>query len=169
MSRRQNVDLELFTHWVPVELRYSDLDPQNHVNNAVYFTYFELARVRFLHALHEQALEGMRREQEPERASAGGDHPTTADLGFVVVTASCFYRRPIAGLEPVAVGVRCAAASRATIGLEYAICDQPQGKLYATGATGIVSVDRATGRPRSLPTWARLVLGTDSDGPSSET
>lgn len=166
MSRRQNVDLELFTHWVPIELRYSDLDPQNHVNNAVYFTYFELARVRFLHALHEHALENMRREQEPERAGDGDARPTTADLGFVVVTASCFYRRPISGLEPVVVGVRCAGASRATIDLEYAICDRPQGTLYATGATGIVSVDSATGRPRSLPTWARLALG-ETSGPSA--
>ena len=30
----------------PVELRYSDVDAMNHVNNAVYVTFLETARIR---------------------------------------------------------------------------------------------------------------------------
>ena len=162
-GRHHSVDLNLFTHWVPVETRYSDLDPQNHVNNAVFFTYFEQARVRFLRALREQALEDKHRE-----GIGGGEaQPASADMGFVVVTASCFYRRPITGLEPVVVGVRCSGASRATLDLEYTICDRPQGRLYATGVTALASVDPASGRPRSLPAWMRLAFDA-SVQPSDE-
>ena len=32
----------------PIEVRYGDLDPQGHVNNAKYLTYFEQARVHYL-------------------------------------------------------------------------------------------------------------------------
>jgi acyl-CoA thioester hydrolase len=31
----------------PIEVRYGDLDPQGHVNNAKFLTYFEQARVRY--------------------------------------------------------------------------------------------------------------------------
>ena len=169
MSGRKAVDLAQFTHWVPVEIRYSDLDTQGHVNNAVYFTYFEHARVRFLYALRERIIEEQRRERERQHAAEAQEMP--ADLPFVVATAACAYRRPITGLEPVVVGVRCAASSRASIDLEYAICDRPQGRLYATGNTTIVSVDPDSGRPRALPTWALRAIErrsgkgeTSSDG-----
>jgi acyl-CoA thioester hydrolase len=32
----------------PVEVRYGDLDPQGHLNNAKHLTYFEQARVHYL-------------------------------------------------------------------------------------------------------------------------
>ena len=35
----------------PIEVRYGDLDPQGHVNNAKYLTYFEQARVHYLISL----------------------------------------------------------------------------------------------------------------------
>jgi acyl-CoA thioester hydrolase len=34
-----------FRFYHPIEVRYGDLDPQGHVNNAKYLTYFEQARV----------------------------------------------------------------------------------------------------------------------------
>ena len=150
-SGRHTVDLARFTSWVPIEIRYSDLDTQGHVNNAVYFTYFEHARVRFLFRLRERALDEVRRQPvgDGDARQAGSE-----DLPFVVSTASCEYRRPITGLDPIAVGVRCESASRASLNLEYVLCDRPHGQLFATGATTIVSVDPQSGRPRSLPRWA---------------
>ncbi len=40
---------------VPVEIRYSDLDPYGHVNNAVYLAYFEQVRVAYWRALATRA------------------------------------------------------------------------------------------------------------------
>ena len=37
-----------FKFFHPIEIRYGDLDPQGHVNNAKYLTYFEQARVHYL-------------------------------------------------------------------------------------------------------------------------
>ena len=37
------------THFYhPIEVRYGDLDPQGHVNNAKHLTYFEQARIAYL-------------------------------------------------------------------------------------------------------------------------
>jgi acyl-CoA thioester hydrolase len=38
---------------VPIEVRFRDLDAMGHVNNAVYFTYFEHARLHYLRRLAE--------------------------------------------------------------------------------------------------------------------
>ena len=36
-----------FRFFIHVEVRFSDLDALNHVNNAVYFTYMEQARIHY--------------------------------------------------------------------------------------------------------------------------
>jgi len=37
-----------FNYYHPIEVRYGDLDPQGHVNNARYLTYFEQARINYI-------------------------------------------------------------------------------------------------------------------------
>ncbi len=134
--------------WVPVEVRYSDLDAQGHVNNATFFTYFEQGRVAFFAEL--------RARHTANAAVIPGTH--APDLPFVIAGASCVYLRPIAELAPVLVGVRCSRITHASIEMEYAVCDQPQGSPYARGTTLTVSIDPVSGRPRALPEWARLAL-----------
>ena len=42
-----------FFHETTIHIRFRDLDPLNHVNNAVFNTYFEEARIQFIHAVPE--------------------------------------------------------------------------------------------------------------------
>lgn len=44
-----------FYHTTPIEIRFRDLDPLHHVNNAVFNTYFEEARIRFIQEIPELA------------------------------------------------------------------------------------------------------------------
>lgn len=37
-----------FRFFHPIEVRYGDLDPQGHVNNAKYLTFFEQVRVQYM-------------------------------------------------------------------------------------------------------------------------
>lgn len=147
-ARIDGFDIARVRLWVPAEVRYSDLDVQGHVNNARYFTFFEQARMRFLDELHEHLH---------EEQLAAGELPTAAagDLSFVVVSASAAYRRPIRALAPLAVGLYGARLTHTSIEMHYAVCDQPNGQLYASGATMTACVDARTGRPRALPPWAR--------------
>lgn len=45
-----------FYHKTFIETRFRDLDPLNHVNNAVFNTYFEEARIRFISDIPELKL-----------------------------------------------------------------------------------------------------------------
>jgi acyl-CoA thioester hydrolase len=137
-----------------VEVRYSDLDAQGHVNNATFFTYFEQGRVAYFAELRARYREHDRNVSERPAGEIGID-ASAPDLPFVIASASCTYLRPIAALVPVMVGVRCSRITHAAIEMEYAVSDRPGGLLYATGSTLTVSIDPVTGRPRGLPPWAR--------------
>ena len=39
---------DLFPYWVTIPIRFRDLDPLNHVNNAIFSTYYEEARIKFI-------------------------------------------------------------------------------------------------------------------------
>jgi acyl-CoA thioester hydrolase len=41
-------DPDIFPHWMEVPIRFRDLDPLNHVNNAIFSTYYEEARIAFI-------------------------------------------------------------------------------------------------------------------------
>lgn len=52
---------DLFPHWTEIPIRFRDLDPLNHVNNALFSTYYEEARIGFIQqvpALAGQLAEG---------------------------------------------------------------------------------------------------------------
>jgi acyl-CoA thioester hydrolase len=163
---------DAFAIWVPVAVRYSDLDQQGHANNAVYFTYFEQARLGYFDAVRRLARAAQ--TSPPGHSSADASSRGVADarefpvapgatddrleLPLVVSEASCTYLRPIASLTPVAIGVRAARIGHASLVLEYALRLGTGDPLYATGSTTIVCVDPVTGRPRGLPQWTLAAL-----------
>ena len=156
-GRDKETDLARFHYWVPVEVRYADLDTQGHVNNATYLTYFEHARAHLLFTMSDLA----RQEQsaEPDAIHQPAQPPGVVPfIPFVVIGASVTYRRPITGMVPLVVGVRVSEISRASVEMRYAVCDRPGGTLYATGATTIIAIHPKTGRPCSLPPATRAAL-----------
>jgi acyl-CoA thioester hydrolase len=70
---------------VPWEVTFRDLDAIGHVNNAVYFTYFETARTRYWFDL------------------TGGRDPF--DVGFIVARAECDFHHQLE-MEPIDLCVR---------------------------------------------------------------
>lgn len=170
---RPNASPERFALWVPVEVRYSDLDAQGHVNNAVFFTYFEQGRIAYFNRVRQIGRElqasgaagatgATRSAREAPVAPAATDDQL--ELPLVVSEASCAYLRPVASLAPLVVGVRTARLGRASLEIAYAVRAAPDGMLYATGATTIVCVDLRTGRPRGLPAWTTAALRRLEEG-----
>jgi acyl-CoA thioester hydrolase len=39
---------DFYPHWKQIPIRFRDLDPLNHVNNAIFSTYYEEARIAFI-------------------------------------------------------------------------------------------------------------------------
>ncbi len=86
-----------FSH--QLEIRFRDIDALGHVNNAVYLSYLEQTRAKYLFAL------GLR-----------GSHPTT-----ILVSNEIDYLRPVLLHESLEVKMRCAEIGRKSLKFEYEV------------------------------------------------
>ena len=122
--------VEGFPVVVPIQVRFRDLDALGHVNNAVYLTYLEVARVAYFSRLQRDWLEK--------------GH-------FILARAEVDFLRPILLEDPVEVGVRVARLGRSSFDMEYLVL--AAGEEAARGKT--VQVWLEGGRPAPLPQEVR--------------
>lgn len=52
---RHEFNKNSFPHWTTIPVRFRDLDPLNHVNNAIFNTYYEEARIDFIQEVNKLA------------------------------------------------------------------------------------------------------------------
>ena len=139
MARSRPLDGD-FRYRHPIEIRYNDTDALGHVNNAVYFSYFEAARG------------GYYTEVVGHPFGTGPDADTRT---FVIAEAHITYRAPAFYGEPLSVAVRPAWASRSAFSLEYLVevGDSAIGeaRVVADGSTVQVFYDLRRGRPTRTP------------------
>jgi len=125
----------VYTAEIPV--RWRDLDDLGHVNNSVYFTYFEQARVEWWHSLDE-ALEADKQ-------------------GPVIVTANCNFLKPLFYPAMLQVKVHAGLPGNSSYIIYYEIFSK--NELIAQGSTKIVWVDYAKGKALPLPEKIREMIG----------
>lgn len=119
------------SHMVPVNIRYSDIDMNKHVNNAVYFTYMENARTELLiNDLINYEDEG---------------------IVFIVTEASCKYRQPILITDNVICELKFELLTPLRIGVTYLFKNADTSKLYAEGKTTLVMLNNNTNKPVQIP------------------
>jgi acyl-CoA thioester hydrolase len=112
-----------FRFFHPIEVRYGDLDPQGHVNNARYLTYMEQARVEYIHRL------GI------------WDGKSFLSIGVILADAQVSFLSPILYGQEIRVGVRVSHLGNKSIKMEYRLEDAQTGHLCAAGATVLVTYD----------------------------
>lgn len=120
--------MDEFSHETAIPVRFRDVDAAGHVNNAVYATYLEQARVEYT-----EAVIG------------------TETVGFekVIAHLELDYERSVEHGADVTVGVRVPEVGTSSIPMEYEI--RADGATAATGSTVMVTVDPETGGARPLP------------------
>jgi acyl-CoA thioester hydrolase len=129
-----------FRYYHPIEVRYGDLDPQGHVNNARYLTYMEQARISYIQQL------GLWQ----------GD--SFLDVGVILADAQVIFKESIQYGQPLRVGVRVSRLGVKSLTMEYQIEDSGDGRALATGATVLVAYDYRRGRSLPLPDdWRRIL------------
>jgi len=120
------------------DVRWRDLDALAHVNNAVYFTYLEHARVHYLRHL-----------------GLAPDDPT--GIGIIMAEANCRYRSPLQLAERVTVQIRIAELRSSSFTFEYTITGG-DGRLAATASTVQVCYDYEAARPVRIPRFWREAI-----------
>ncbi|MDT8899205.1 MAG: acyl-CoA thioesterase [Thermanaerothrix sp.] len=115
-----NVD---FRFYYPIQVRYGDLDPQWHVNNARFLTYLEQARLAYL--IHLGLFDGH----------------SFLDLGLIVADIHIAYRAPIALMEELRVGVKTVHLGNKSLKMVYVIENPATGQIKAQAEVVMVAYD----------------------------
>jgi acyl-CoA thioester hydrolase len=127
-----------FTYDIPV--RYGDLDPQGHLNNARFVTFIEQGRFSYIRAL------GLWKGESFE------------DLGLIVADVHVTYLAPVYFNQTVRVGVRVSRLGNKSMDFTYELTDAADGKLLARAETVMVSFDYHTDQSIPIPdTWRQII------------
>ncbi len=157
-----------FPCWYPVQIRFRDLDPLAHVNNTVYFTYFEEARSFYFNHLEKWLDEWPSRQehQEVESIVSHPPHnpriqtrPSGSHYGLLVKEISCTFTLPLIRSDRVEVGVRVIHVGRTSFIMEHQIRDlNEHERIFATGKSAMVWCNYLTGRPHPIPPSLRFAF-----------
>ncbi|HEY3788687.1 MAG TPA: thioesterase family protein [Urbifossiella sp.] len=125
---------------VEQEIAWGDMDAFQHVNNVVYFRYFENARIPWLDRIGWMKL----------REESG--------LGPIIASTSARYRRPISYPDRILVGVRAADVQVDRVTVDYRLVSVKWDALAADGQAVVVSYDYNAAKKCPIPETVRKAI-----------
>lgn len=114
-----------YPYEISLEVAFRDIDAMGHVNNAVFFAYFETVRIKFMaDILQHSSLVGTE----------------LLDLPLILVEASCTYKSPALLSEKIFIGAGISRFGTKSFDMLYRIQGE-DGRLVAYGRTVQVMYD----------------------------
>jgi acyl-CoA thioester hydrolase len=128
-----------YRHRTSLQVRFRDIDAFGHVNNAVFFSYVELARIRYL-------LDVLQSDEPFDR------------LPLILARVELDFRSPIEFGEDVTVETRVDRIGRTSFGMSHRMTAGGDARVVGDVETVLVTYDYATARPMPVPDdWRRLI------------
>ncbi len=128
-----------YRHFQMITTRWHDNDVYGHVNNVVYYSFFDSAVNTYL-------------------IEAGGLDIHAGEVVGFVVSSSCDYFASIAFPERIEVGLRVGKLGNSSVQYELAIFKHGEEQACAAGRFVHVFVDRDSNRPVGIPESLRAAL-----------
>ena len=135
-----------FRHRTSVQVRFRDTDAFGHVNNAVFFSYVELARIRYF-------LDVLKPDGPFDR------------MPLILARVELDYRSPILFGEEVEIETRVDRIGRSSIAMSHRMTASPDGRLVGEVQSVLVTYDYAASRPMPVPDGWRRLLGEHEGRP----
>lgn len=127
-----------------LEVAFRDIDAMGHVNNAVFFSFFETVRIKYLGEILERT-ELMGAE--------------LLDLPLILVEASCIYKSPALLTEILSIGTGISRFGTKSFDMLYRIHGEAD-RLVAYGRTVQVMYDYVTRSAFPIPQGVRDFVGS---------
>ncbi|MCZ2115958.1 MAG: acyl-CoA thioesterase [Anaerolineae bacterium] len=137
-----------YPYEISLEVAFRDIDAMGHVNNAVFFAYFETVRIKYL-------------AEVMERSGLFGTE--LLDLPLILVEASCTYKSPALLTEVLHIGTGISRWGTKSFDMLYRIQGQ-DGRLVAHGRTIQVMYDYISRSAFPIPDAVREFVETYQRG-----
>jgi acyl-CoA thioester hydrolase len=131
------VALAAFPVTLRIAVAWGEMDAYGHVNNAVFFRYFESARIAYFDAVGFRDLEA------------------TGGVGPILASTHCRFRRPLFYPDVVHVGARVSEIAADRFTMEYRLVSTRSGEIAADGGGVIVAYEYAAQCKALLPESVR--------------
>jgi acyl-CoA thioester hydrolase len=128
-----------YAWYTTITTRWMDNDVYGHVNNVVYYSFFDTVIAEFL------------------RGEGGFNFETSAVIGLAV-DSGCRYRRAIAFPQSVHAGLRIAHLGNTSVRYEVGIFADDENEASAEGHFVHVFVTRETNVPTPIPSGIRAAM-----------
>jgi acyl-CoA thioester hydrolase len=140
MSQPTPAELALFPVVISLPVQWGEQDLFGHVNNTVFFRWFESARIAYLDRIGLSHL--MAREQ----------------IGPILAAIGCNYRRQLTFPDMVDIGSRVTRIGRSSLTMVHALRSRAQEALVADGESTIVTFDYRAQHPVPVPDEIRAAI-----------
>jgi acyl-CoA thioester hydrolase len=120
---------------VPISMHWGEMDSYGHLNNVIYFRYFETARMAYF--------------QEIAFTSA-------VAIGPILSSTSCRFRIPLQYPDALWAAARVTDVGDDRFTMEMAVYSTTHQKIAATGEGQIVAFDYRTQKKTTLPDDVRV-------------
>jgi acyl-CoA thioester hydrolase len=122
---------------IEIPVAWGEMDAFQHVNNVVYFRYFESARIAYFKAIDMLAV------------------MKETGIGPILAETRCRYRLPLTFPDTVYIGARVSHLAPKGFTMQYAVASRRHGRIAAEGDGRIVTVNYAKGGKVFLPEAVR--------------
>ena len=125
--------LEAYPVVIEIPVAWGEMDSLQHVNNIVYFRYFESARMAYFDRLDLWS------------------YMNETGVGPILASTQCRFRMPLTYPDTVSVATKIDEIGDDRFLMKYAVVSHNQGKVAAEGEGLIVSYDYREQRKAPLP------------------
>jgi acyl-CoA thioester hydrolase len=125
-----------FNFEIPIQIRYGDFDMLGHLNNAIYITYYEVARIQYFHKIGWELT----------------------DVSNVVAHLEIDFLKPVLPKDEITVRVRTTGLGTKSFKMEYEIVSRDGATLFNKAGSTQVCFDKTSGQPLPIPDHIRELL-----------
>lgn len=139
MALEENETRGRFVHFLAIPTRWMDNDVYGHVNNVVYYSYFDTVINEYL-------------------ISAGGLDIAGSPVIGIAAESMCRFRHELTFPEVIEAGLRVGHLGKSSVRYEIGLFSAGEEEAAAAGYFVHVFVDRASHKPHSIPASIRAAL-----------
>lgn len=139
MDRNILPPLDKFNHALDLQIRFNDVDVLGHLNNTVYFSFYDTGKALFFESVLDEPMEWKRVE-------------------CVIANIDCAYISPIYFGEQIQVLTRCKYIGEKSFTLEQVIIEKSTLEIKSCADTVMVSINPTTKQSKEIPPAYRRAM-----------